>query len=187
MPGGGTPTEAPCLPARPPDAIDAVVRVEAACEPCDVIANRLDPWHGPHFHPHSFGALRVIEQDARAITVRVVFRIVGRLGVEVDARFHCADPRTIVMTILRGEGEGSTVETHATPIGPGRTAVIEATFAASGRPGFRVARFAAPLVRRLLQRTALRLWEEDAAYAERIYDLRVRSAGRVFPTDGTAP
>ena len=31
--------------------IDSVIRVEAACDPRDVLANRLDPWHGVHFHP----------------------------------------------------------------------------------------------------------------------------------------
>ena len=45
------------------------------------------------------------------------------LTVEVDAVFHCPEPRTIVMTIVEGEGKGSVVETHATPIAPGRTAV----------------------------------------------------------------
>jgi hypothetical protein len=61
--------------------------------------------------------------------VRVSVRVLGPLAVEVDATFHCPDPRTIVMTIIEGEGVGSVVETHATPIGPGRTAVIEATLA----------------------------------------------------------
>ena len=39
--------------------------------------------------------------------------------MEVDARFHCPEPRTIVMTIIRGEGVGSDVETHATPLEAG--------------------------------------------------------------------
>ena len=42
-----------------------MIRMEAQCEPRDVIANRLDPWHGAHYHPHSFGRLRVIEQRGR--------------------------------------------------------------------------------------------------------------------------
>ena len=45
------------------------------------------------------------------------------------------------MRIVEGEGTGSLVETHATPLGPGpdgmpRTEVIEAVIAHSDRPGF---------------------------------------------------
>jgi isorenieratene synthase len=169
---GEAPTEAPILPARPARYVDAVIRKEARCEPEDVIANRLDPWHGTHFHPHSFARLRVIEQTDESITVRVVYRIVGSIGVEVDARFHCPGPRTIAMTIVSGEGEGSVVETHATPIDAGRTAIVEATLAASERAGFRAARLAARLLRPLIQRAAGRLWVEDAAYAERRHAVR---------------
>jgi len=165
---------APILPARPDGALSAVVRIEAACEPRDVIANRLDPWHGTHYHPHSFARLHVIEQDERAITVRVAYRLLGRIVIEVDARFHCPDPRTIAMTIVRGEGEGSLVETHATPIAAGRTAIVEATFATSARPGFETARRLAPALRPLIRWAARRLWIEDAAYAERLYHLRAR-------------
>jgi hypothetical protein len=69
------------------------------------------------------------------------------------------------------------VETHATPLGPGedgrpRTAVVEAAIATSGRPGFAVARAAAPLVRPVIRRAATRLWRDDLAYAERRYALR---------------
>ena len=172
LPGAETPTAAPLLPVRPHTAIDAVVRVEARCETRDVIQNRLDPWHGTHFHPHSFARLHVIEQREDEITVRVSYRVLGPVAVEVDARFHCPDRRTIAMTIVRGEGTGSVVETHATPIGPGRTAVLEATFAASDCPGFARARVLAPWLRPLMRRAALRLWTEDAAYAERLYALR---------------
>ena len=70
----------------------------------------------------------------------VTFRI-GRLGVPVVAEFASPEPRTIVMRIVDGEGTGSVVETHATPVGPGpdglpRTAVLEAVIAHSDRPGF---------------------------------------------------
>ena len=162
----------PYLCARPAAYVDAVIRLEARCEAQDVLANRLDPWHGTHFHAHSFGRLQVLEQQADSITVRVLFRAARRLGVEVDARFHCPDPRTIVMTIVDGEGAGSVVETHATPVRPGVCAITEATLAASDRFGFRLARRAAGLVRRRLQAAARRLWVEDAAYAERRYALR---------------
>ena len=162
----------PHLCTRPGDYLDAVIRMEAHCEPEDVLANRLDPWHGTHYHPHSFGQLRVIEQQQDSITVRVLFRATRRMGVEVDARFHCPDPRTIVMTIVDGEGTGSVVETHATRVGPGICAITEATLASSDRLGFRLARRAAALVRHRMQASARRLWVEDAAYAERRYALR---------------
>jgi isorenieratene synthase len=172
LPADEPPTDAPRLPARPVRPIDAVLRVEAACEPRDVVANRLDPWHGAHFHPHSFGRLRVVDQRVDEITVRVAYRVAGPAAIEVDARFHCIDPRTIVMTVVRGQGEGSVVETHATPMRPGRTAVIEAALASSERRAFVVARVAAPLLRRLMRAAARRLWVDDASYAERLYALR---------------
>jgi phenylpropionate dioxygenase-like ring-hydroxylating dioxygenase large terminal subunit len=165
-------TEEPILPVRPARALDAVMRVEAQCEPRDVIQNRLDPWHGVHFHPHSFGTLRVIDRADDAITVRVAYKLPLSLAVEVDARFHCPDARTIAMTIVAGEGEGSVVETHATPIGAGRTAVIEATLATSERPGFGAAIAAAPALRPIMAWAAKRLWTEDAEYAERLYAIR---------------
>lgn len=170
---GEQPTEAPILPERPARFLDAVVRCELRCEPEDIIANRLDPWHGAHFHPHSFARLRVMSQDDASITVRVVYRIVGRIGMEVDARFHCPDPRTIVMTIVAGEGVGSVVETHATPIGRGRTAMIEATLATSNRPTMAwLPR--ATFLRGMIHARAARLWRDDAEYCERTYALRSR-------------
>lgn len=165
-------TSRPILTKRPEHFLDAVIRVEANCEPQDVIANRLDPWHGVHFHPHSFARLTVLERNDEAITVRVAYRVIGPLSVEVDARFHCPEPRTIVMTIVDGEGVGSVVETHATPIAPGRTAIVEATLATSDRVGFKVAMKAATLVRPWVAYSAKRLWIDDAAYAERQYQLR---------------
>jgi isorenieratene synthase len=168
-----TPTETPILPPRPPRFLDAVLRHEASCDTQDILANRLDPWHGAHYHPYSFGRLQVIEQLEDEITVRVVYRVAGPYGVEVDARFHCPDPRSIVMTILRGEGEGSVVETHATPIQPGRSAVVELTLASSDHPRFwSLAEPLAPLLRPLVRRAAQRLWVDDAAYAERRHRLR---------------
>jgi hypothetical protein len=173
LPGGDEPpTPAPILAERPTGFIDGVIRMEARCDPEDVIANRLDPWHGVHFHPHSFGRLSVIDQQDDAITVRVVYRIAGRVGIEVDARFHCPDPRTIAMTIVDGEGAGSVVETHATPIEPGRSVILEATLAASSRRGFAIARRTSRFIRPMIERAARRLWVEDAAYAERRYALR---------------
>ena len=72
--------------------------------------------------------------------VAVTFQI-GRLGVPVIAEFTAPGPRTVVMRIIDGEGQGSVVETHATPMGAGRdglprTAVVEAVIAHSDRPHF---------------------------------------------------
>lgn len=166
------PTDAPFLPERPRRFLDGVVRMEARCEPRDVIANRLDPWHGVHFHPHSFLRLRVVDLDADQVTVRVVYKVLGPLAMEVDARFDCPDPRTIVMTIVAGDGVGSVVETHATPIDDAHTAVIEATLATSDRIGFSLFRPLRRLVRPLIEKRAARLWREDCAYAERSYAMR---------------
>jgi isorenieratene synthase len=162
----------PAITARPERYIDATIRMEAACEPEDVIANRLDPWHGVHFHPHSFRRLEVLEQLEDEITVRVAFGVIGPFAVEVDARFHCPDPRTIVMTIVEGDGKGSVVETHATPMTDGRSAVIETTLATSDRAQFALVLRAARLVRPLIERAAARLWVEDIAYAERRHALK---------------
>jgi isorenieratene synthase len=168
-------TDRPILPARPAAFVAGVVRTEAACEPRDVLANRFDPWHGTHFHPYAFARLEVLELALDHVVVRVAKRIAGPLAVEVDARFDSPEPRTIVMTIVAGEGEGTVVETHATPIGPGRTAIVEASLATSTRPGFATARrLLAPLIRPLLERSARRLWVDDRAYAERLYQIRAR-------------
>ncbi|MFD4985301.1 DUF5914 domain-containing protein [Streptomyces sp. NPDC058374] len=190
--GGEAPLERPVLPARPAPrtAVDAVYTAVGRCEPEDVVANRLDPWHGAWLHPYSFVDLRVLDApgpDARApddgFTVEVSFKVAGRAVVPVQAVFSAPEPRTVVMHITQGEGVGSVVETHATPLTPDatgrpRTAVVEAVIAASDRPGFTAARLAAPLLRPLMRATAARLWRDDLAYAERRWALR--AAGR-FP------
>jgi len=187
--GGEEPLEAPVLPVRPSGAqLAAVARLDGVCEPRDVISNRLDPWHGAWFHPYSFAQLGVISappvdagDEADAFQVAVTFHI-GRLGVPVIAEFTVPEPRTIVMHIVDGEGAGSVVETHATPLGPGvdgrpRTAVIEAVIAQSDRAGFRHALTAAPVIRPLMQLAARRLWKDDLVYAERRYALRAKGNG----------
>ncbi|MFD6099010.1 DUF5914 domain-containing protein [Nocardiopsis flavescens] len=189
--GREEPTQAPVVPERPPldRAITAVESLAGRCEPEDVIANRLDPWHGSWFHPYSFVGLRVTEvprgadPDPDRMVVEVGFRVAGRWGVPVRAEFHCPEPRTVVMRIIEGEGLGSVVETHATPLGVDgrgvpRTAVVEATVAASDRPGFALARRLSAAVRPAVRAAARRLWRDDLAYAERRYLLR--STGR-FP------
>jgi nitrite reductase/ring-hydroxylating ferredoxin subunit len=187
--GGEPPTAAPPVPDRPPlpRSVHAVASLAGACEPEDVVANRLDPWHGAWFHPYSFSRLTVRSAPAEVtaadeddvFTVAVTFRVAPGLGVPVRAEFSCPGPRTVVMRITEGEGAGSVVETHATPLGTGpdgapRTAVIEATLAHSARTGFAVARAAAPLLRPLIRRAAARLWRDDLAYAERRYALRAK-------------
>lgn len=192
--GGEEPLDAPVVPRRPEPAraLTAVYTGTGVCEPEDVVANRLDPWHGAWFHPYSFvdltvvdapGAAGAAEDGPDALTVDVSFKVAGRLVVPVRAVFTAPEPRTVVMHITEGEGAGSVVETHATPLGADRagrprTAVIEAVIAASDRPGFAVARGAAPLLRPLVRAAAGRLWRDDLAYAERRWDLR--STGR-FP------
>jgi nitrite reductase/ring-hydroxylating ferredoxin subunit len=174
---GQEPTPRPIVSDRPGVFLDSVMRMEAACEPRDVIANRLDPWHGVHYHPHTFKRLRVIGIREDRLVVRVVYGLSDRLGIEVDATFHCPDPRTITMTIVDGEGTGSVVETHATPVEPGRTLILEATLATSDRPGFQKALKAAGLIRPFILKAQRRLWTEDAAYAERTYALRKSASG----------
>ena len=93
------------------------------------------------------------------------------------AEFTTPGPRTVTMRIIEGEGQGSVVETHATPLGPGsdgrpRTAVVEAVIAHSDRPHFGKGLVAGPLLRPLMRRAAARLWRDDLAYAERLFQTR---------------
>lgn len=183
---GETRSVAPTLPPRPPlaESIAAVIHRDGTCEPDDVIANRLDPWHGSWLHPYAFSHLTVDDDasDDGRLVVDVAFRLGTRWAVPVRAEFTCPDARTVVMRITDGEGAGSVVETHATPLGSddrgrARTRMTEATLAYSGRAGFRVARHAARLVRPAMRRTAHRLWNDDLMYAERRYELRARERG----------
>ncbi|MEV8156488.1 DUF5914 domain-containing protein, partial [Streptomyces fradiae] len=121
--GGEEPSERPAVPVRPRagEGVDAVFTAVGRCEPEDVIANRLDPWHGSWFHPYSFVDLTVArppggEEDDDAFVVDVSFRVTGRLVVPVRAEFTAPGPRTVVMRITEGEGVTSVVETHATPL-----------------------------------------------------------------------
>lgn len=188
--GGEEPLPRPVLPARPASrgvVVSAVVDVEGVCEPQDVMANRLDPWHGAWFHPYAFVDLTVEDPgpsgDEHGFAVDVSFKVSRRLVVPVRAVFTAPEPRTVVMHITEGEGRGSAVETHATPLGPDdrgrpRTAVVEAVIATSERRGFRAASHSAGLLRPLMRAAAARLWRDDLAYAERRWHLR--STGR-FP------
>ncbi|MGW0119881.1 DUF5914 domain-containing protein [Streptomyces sp. NPDC003327] len=190
--GGEEPTERPVVPPRPPvaAAVAAVHTGVGGCEPEDVVANRLDPWHGSWLHPYSFVDLEVLSAPADGVTdeedalvVRVSFKVAGRVVVPVTAVFTAPEPRTVTMRITEGEGAGSVVETHATPLTPAgaarpRTAVVEAVVAASDRPGFGAARVLAPLLRPAMRSASARLWRDDLAYAERRWLLR--STGR-FP------
>lgn len=178
---GEEPSELPRIIERTPlaESVSAVMLRRAICEPDDVIANRLDPWHGAWFHPYSFSHLTV-DEDASTVdrlVVEVTFRLTRSWGVPVRAEFTTPDRRTIVMKIVEGEGVGSVVETHVTPIGRGsdgrmRTVITEATIAHSGRPGFAVAKALSPLLRPAMIATAGRLWVDDLIYAERRYELR---------------
>jgi hypothetical protein len=186
--GGEAPLDAPVLPVRPTGPqLAAVTRLEGVCDPGDVIANRLDPWHGAWFHPYSFAQLEVLsappadaDDESDVFTVAVTFHF-GRIGVPVIAEFTAPEPRTVVMHIVEGQGVGSVVETHATPLGDGpdgrpRTAVIEAVIAQSDRTGFGYSLYAAPVLKPLMRLGAARLWRDDLAYAERRYALRVKAS-----------
>jgi hypothetical protein len=187
--GGEAPTERPAVPRRPDpaDALTAVYTTVGVCEPDDIVANRLDPWHGAWFHPYSFVDLTVVGTPGAtdrddSFTVDVSFKVAGRLVVPVRAVFTAPGPRTVLMRITEGEGADSVVETHATPLGTDalgrpRTAVVEAVVATSRRPGFTAARRTAPLLRPLMRAAAGRLWRDDLAYAERRWALR--STGRL--------
>ena len=178
---GVEPTALPVLPTRPAldGAIASVIALRATCEPRDIVQNRLDPWHGAWLHPYAFSDLAV---DDRASTPdRLVLDVAYRLGrtfaVPVRAEFTCPDSHTVLMTITDGEGVGSVVETHATPLtGPGvhpaTTVMTEAVVATSDRVGFRLARSLAPVVRVGMRTSATRLWADDLDYAARLYDLR---------------
>jgi nitrite reductase/ring-hydroxylating ferredoxin subunit len=185
--GGEPPLAAPPLSTRPclSKSVHAVATLVGVCEPEDIVANRLDPWHGAWFHPYFFSGLTVLSAPAECepddggdrFAFAVSFQFSPGLGVPVRAEFSCPGPRTVVMRITGGEGAGSVVETHATPLGRGpdgrpRTAVIEAVVAHSGRPGFAFARRASPALRPVIRRAAARLWRDDLAYAERRYQLR---------------
>jgi hypothetical protein len=62
-------TDRPSLPARTPlsESVSAVISKPGICEPEDVIANRLDLWHGSWFHPYAFSHLVV---DMMAVMIR---------------------------------------------------------------------------------------------------------------------
>ncbi|MFF9851184.1 DUF5914 domain-containing protein [Streptomyces litmocidini] len=183
--GGEAPTERPAVPTRPrgDGAVAAVYTGVGRCEPEDVVANRLDPWHGAWLHPYSFVDLTVLDGPAGddgtddVLLVDVSFKVAGRAVVPVRAAFDAPDARTVVMRIVAGEGTGSVVETHATPLTPPgtrhpRTAVVEAVVAGSDRRGFVLARALAPLLRPAMRAAARRLWRDDLAYAERRFALR---------------
>ncbi|MCD0443168.1 Rieske (2Fe-2S) protein [Glycomyces sp. A-F 0318] len=195
--GGERPLPEPVIARRPDPAgsVAAVATLTGICEPGDVIANRMDPWHGAWFHPHSFTRLTVVstpddaadgDAEADRFVVDVTFRVGRRTGVPVRAEFFSPEPRTLVMRIVEGEGRGSVVETHAVPSAPGvdgrpRTSVVEAVVATSHRAGFKAARRVAPALRLLMRRAAVRLWREDLAYAERRYALRSGDLGAQRP------
>lgn len=181
---GVEPSDRPVLPTRPPlgASLASVISLAVTCEPRDIIANRLDPWHGAWLHPYAFSDLAVddLESTQDTLVLDVAYRLGRTFAVPVRAEFTCPDSHTIVMTITDGEGIGSVVETHATPltaagVHPARTVMTEAVIATSDRLGFRVARGLAPLVRAGMRASATQLWADDLVYAARLYELRRRA------------
>jgi hypothetical protein len=132
------------------------------CAPCSlscctaILFNQINPWAWRLVPPVLVHPPRVmsspplpdaVPDDEGRFLVAVTFRI-GRFGVPVITEFISPGPRTIVMRIVDGEGSGSLVETHATPLGPDRdrrplTAVLEAVIAHPDPTGYRA--FDAPL------------------------------------------
>ena len=181
---GAEPSDRPVLAGRPPleESLASVVSLAATCEPRDIVANRLDPWHGAWLHPYAFSDLDVddVESTEDRLVLDVAYRLGRTFAVPVRAEFTCPDSHTIVMTITGGEGTGSVVETHATPLTapgthPARTVMTEAVVATSDRFGFRVARGLAPLVAVGMRASARQLWADDLVYAARLYELRRRA------------
>jgi hypothetical protein len=82
--GGEEPLHAPVIPARPSPAVSvhAVATMTGVCEPEDIVANRLGPWHGPWFHPYSFTRLSVLPAPAETGTAGED----DRSGVSVTCR-----------------------------------------------------------------------------------------------------
>ena len=79
------------LRARAAPGSHAVTRLVGTCEPRDIIANRMDPWHGSWFHPYSFTRLDVLsappagddvpeELDRFLVAVTFRDRQAGRAG-----------------------------------------------------------------------------------------------------------
>jgi hypothetical protein len=193
---GESPVALPTIAERPPlgESLVSVISRQTACEPRDIIANRLDPWHGAWLHPYAFSDLTVDEEasSAEVLVLNVAYRLGRKWAVPVRAEFRCPDARTICMTITDGEGIGSVVETHATPVTapgvhPAVTVMTELVVAYSDRPGFAVARRLAPLVTAGMRRSAWRLWDDDLLYAERLYTLRRRAEAAAPAAASPAP
>ncbi len=176
------PSDTPHVSQRPSTGIGVVVSTVAQCEPRDVLANRLDPWHAKWFHSYAFSDIRIVSDTPEALSAEVSYRIRGRYLARVIAEFTTPDPRTITMTITEGEGQGSVVETHATPIDDTTTAIIELTIATSDRSGFVYAQRLAPIIKPILAARQQRLWRDDAAYAERLYRVRTSASLTDKPT-----
>ena len=70
--GAGDRPTRPVLGPRPPAARawPRCATVIGRCEPEDVIANRLDPWHGAWLHPYSFTALTRAQRAADRLPAR---------------------------------------------------------------------------------------------------------------------
>ncbi|HWS58541.1 MAG TPA: DUF5914 domain-containing protein, partial [Actinotalea sp.] len=92
---GEQPTDTPVLATRPPlaDSIASVISLPVTCEPRDIIANRLDPWHGAWLHPYAFSDLTVDESESTPdkLVLDVAYRLGRTFAVPVRAEFTCPD------------------------------------------------------------------------------------------------
>ncbi|WP_052867898.1 DUF5914 domain-containing protein [Streptomyces niger] len=141
--GGEQPLAEPVIPRRPPpaEAVAAVYTGFGMCEPEDVVANRLDPWHGAWFHPYSFVDLTVVTapdgKDAEehasadgADTDEDGFAAPGDGlaasddGFAVDVSFRLAGRLVVPVRAVFTAPEPRTVVMHITD-GEGQSSVVE--------------------------------------------------------------
>ncbi|GGR76376.1 (2Fe-2S) ferredoxin [Streptomyces humidus] len=141
--GGEPPLDAPVLPARPAlsRAVTAVYVGVGACEPEDVVANRLDPWHGAWFHPYSFVDLTVVDAPATTGKARAAAesgkgaeaRTDGEAqeeqeeqedGFVVDVSFRLTGRLVVPVRAVFTAPDPRTVVMHITE-GEGRSSVVE--------------------------------------------------------------
>ena len=88
-------TDAPILGPRPANGLAAVATVIGHCEPEDVVANRLDPWHGAWLHPYSFAALTVRSRLLLATCSPAEDRFLVEVTFTVGKRLRRAGARRV--------------------------------------------------------------------------------------------
>ena len=168
---------------RPTHFVAGVVRTELACDPEDVMARRLDPWASPRGRFEQLLAKELLVESDERLVVRAESRCFGPRRRTLDLAIECPSARSVTMTVLSGEAEGSVIETHATPSEAGRTSIVEATLVPCSDPSAarqaRSQRLLGALhaslgrgLRSWLEFQTRRRWRHDARYVERLCQLR---------------